>query len=93
MTKEFVKDSEPFGGWEFSRVNNYGDSVFLKTELTNRLETPLIEIEILQMSDETNVSIYPLTINDAKALVEKLQNLIKLAEMKNSDQKSFDFES
>ena len=92
MTKEFVKDSEPFGVWEFSRANNHGEAVFLKTGLTNRLETPLIEIQILQMSDESDASIYPLTINDAKTLVEKLQNLIKLAEMKNSNQESFDFE-
>ena len=92
MTKKFVKDSEPFGGWEFSRVNNHGEAVFLKTKLADRLNTPLIEIQIHQIADESDASIYPLTINDAKALVEKLQNLIKLAEMKNSDQKSFDFE-
>ena len=82
-----IKDSELFDVWEFSRANNHSEAVFLKTGLTNHLETALIEIH--QITDESNTLI---TINDAKSLVEKLQNLIKLAETKNSNQKSFDFE-
>ena len=76
-----IPNSQPFAGWQFSRSNTHGDSVFLKLENSKRLEQEIIEVQSYSVSGEiVNEVVYPLTIDDAKNLVSLLQTAISKAE-------------
>lgn len=84
-----IDDAKPFLDWQFSRANSHAQKMFLGVKATVRLEQPMIEVDTYFIDGEQKMeAVMPLTLNDAKRLIEVLQAEIAKAENGKNNEKT-----